>query len=154
MVPIFEIWEKIMGKLNLRKKFILFCIIDIVSVGLGMGIPIVPIILGGVIGWFIPKIIMKENEELPQLVKRSLYSSIIASIVTMIIMITIWGPIAMMLFDKNADIENFGIPLILFEPTASFIGWIILMIIISPILQMLTTLFGSVVRIAWKKPKY
>ncbi len=142
-----------MEKQNLRNYLILFCIIDIVFVGMGMGIPIVPIILGVVLGWFIPKIIMKENEELSQLIKRSLYSSIIASIVTMIMMIIIWGPISMMLFDKNADIENFGIPLILFEPTASFIGWITLMIIISPVLQMLTTLFGSVVRIAWKLPK-
>ena len=69
-----------MEKQNPRKYFILFCIMDIVFVGMGMGIPIVPIILGGVIGWFIPKIIMKENEELPRLLKRSLYSSIIASI--------------------------------------------------------------------------
>jgi uncharacterized protein YacL len=142
-----------MEKQNLIKYIILFVILDIVFVGMGMGIPIVPIILGGVIGWFIPKIIMNEKEELPKLLKWSLYSSIIMSIITMIMMIMIWGPIAMMLFDKNADIENFGIPLILFEPTASFIGWIILMIIISPILQMLTTLFGSVVRIAWKIPK-
>jgi uncharacterized protein YacL len=142
-----------MEKQNLIKSIFLFCILDIVFVGMGMGIPIVPIILGGVIGWFIPKIIMKENEELSQVLQRSLYASILTSIVTMIMMIMIWGPIAMMLFDKNADIENFGIPLILFEPKASFIGWIILMIIISPILQMLTTLFGSVVRIAWKFPK-
>jgi uncharacterized protein YacL len=142
-----------MEKQNLIKSIFLFCILDIVFVGMGMGIPIVPIILGGVIGWFIPKIIMKENEELSQVLQRSLYASILTSIVTMIMMIMIWGPIAMMLFDKNADIENFGIPLILFEPKASFIGWIILMIIISPILQMLTTLFGSVVRIAWKLPK-
>ncbi len=142
-----------MEKQHVVKYFILFCILDILFVGMGMGIPIVPIIFGGVFGWFIPKIIMNDNEELSQLLKRSLYSSIITSIVTMIMMIMIWGPIAMMLFDKNADIENFGIPLILFDPTASFIGWIVLMIIISPVLQMLTTLFGSTVRIAWRLPK-
>jgi hypothetical protein len=33
--------------------------------------------------------------------------------------------------------------MILYEPRASFIGWLVLMILISPVLQMLTTLFGS-----------
>jgi hypothetical protein len=48
-----------------------------------------------------------------------------------------------MLFDPGADLANFGIPLILYEPRASFIGWLVLMIVISPVLQLLTTLLGS-----------
>ena len=48
-----------------------------------------------------------------------------------------------MLFDPAADLANFGIPLILYEPTASFIGWLVLMIVISPFLQFLMMLFGA-----------
>ncbi len=48
-----------------------------------------------------------------------------------------------MLSDPAADLANFGIPPILYEPRASFIGWLVLMIAISPVLQLLTTLLGS-----------
>jgi hypothetical protein len=34
--------------------------------------------------------------------------------------------------------------MILYTPRASFIGWIILMVLISPFLQFLMTLFGSI----------
>jgi hypothetical protein len=58
-------------------------------------------------------------------------------------MAVIWGPCAAMLFDPGADLANFGIPLILYEPWASFIGWLVLMIVISPVVQLLMTLLGS-----------
>ncbi len=48
-----------------------------------------------------------------------------------------------MLSDPAADLANFGIPPILYEPRASFIGWLVLMIAISPVLQLLMSLLGS-----------
>jgi hypothetical protein len=33
--------------------------------------------------------------------------------------------------------------MILYDPTASFVGWLVLMIAVSPFLQLLTTVFGS-----------
>ena len=48
-----------------------------------------------------------------------------------------------MLFDPMSDFQNFGHPFILYDPKISFIGWSILMIFISPFLQMLTTIFAS-----------
>ena len=39
-----------------------------------------------------------------------------------------------------------GIPLILYDPRWSFIGWMVLMIIISPFLQLLTIIFASFFR--------
>jgi hypothetical protein len=53
-----------------------------------------------------------------------------------------------MLFEPGRDIANFGIPMILYEPLASFIGWIVLMVLISPLLQVLTTVFGASVYMA------
>jgi hypothetical protein len=48
-----------------------------------------------------------------------------------------------MLLDSATDYENLGIPMILYEPKISFIGWLVLMIAISPFLQLLTTVFTS-----------
>jgi len=58
-------------------------------------------------------------------------------------MTVICGTCISLLFDPITDLANFGIPLILYDPKASFIGWLILMIAVSPFLQLLTTLFGS-----------
>jgi hypothetical protein len=58
-------------------------------------------------------------------------------------MIIIWGPTVSILFEPGRDLANTGVPMILYEPMPSFIGWIVLMILISPVLQLLTTLFGS-----------
>ncbi len=65
------------------------------------------------------------------------------------VLAAIWGPTARMLFDPAADLASFGIPQILYEPRASFIGWLVLMIVISPFLQLLTTLFGAHVTLQW-----
>ena len=54
-----------------------------------------------------------------------------------------------MLFDPAANLANLGAPLILYEPVASFIGWLVLMIVISPFLQLLMTLFGSHLTVLW-----
>jgi hypothetical protein len=48
-----------------------------------------------------------------------------------------------MLFDPGADIAHFGIPLLLFLPRASLIAWLVLMILVSPVLQLLMTIFGG-----------
>jgi len=42
-------------------------------------------------------------------------------------------------------------PLLLFEPLTSFIGWIVLMVLISPFLQLLMTVFGSAARLAFPR---
>jgi len=58
-------------------------------------------------------------------------------------MVIIWVPISTMLINPTADFAHFGIPMILYDPKLSFIGWIILMVFISPFLQLLTTVFAA-----------
>jgi hypothetical protein len=58
-------------------------------------------------------------------------------------MIVIWGPFITIFWDQGVNFANLGIPMILYDPRMSFIGWIILMIFISPFLQLLTTIFAS-----------
>jgi hypothetical protein len=58
-------------------------------------------------------------------------------------MLLLWGWSAKMLFSSEAEIINFGIPQILYKPRMSLFGWLVLMIIISPFLQLLTTVFAG-----------
>jgi hypothetical protein len=122
---------------------VLFVIVDVFCIGIGMGVPVFCILLGFVVGWFAVRWISNDTREARDILRRLMRFGGITSSVTFAGMIAIWGPSAAMLFDPNADLMNFGIPQILFEPRASFIAWLFLMIAISPFLQLLTTIFGG-----------
>ena len=62
---------------------------------------------------------------------------------TFILMIFIWGRAVPLLFNPNTDFQNFGHPFIFYDPKISLIGWFVLMIFISPFLQLLTTIFAA-----------
>ncbi len=46
-------------------------------------------------------------------------------------------------FSPGFNFENTGIPMVLYGPKASFYGWIVLMVLISPFLQLLAVVFSS-----------
>jgi O-antigen/teichoic acid export membrane protein len=77
--------------------------------------------------------------------------SLICAGITLIIMLAIWGTTFPMLFNPAADFENFGHPMILFDPRISFIGWLVLMIIISPLLQLMTSIFSAFITLMTAK---
>jgi len=129
-----------------------FCFLDLVAIGAGMGVPIFAILLGFVVGWFLPQIIVSAESDLVQVLKRCLMASLLTSCLTAVVMMIIWIPTTKMLLDSSADFVNFGIPMILYDPRASFIGWILLMVVVSPFLQVLSTAFASAVRLAWRMP--
>ena len=137
---------------KLLVPIIIYIILDLFAVGIGMGVPIFAILLGFVVGWFTPSILSRDASDFRHLLKKCLTAAFLTSSFTFFLMLVIWGPISRMLLDPSADIANFGIPFILYEPKASFIGWILLMIVISPFLQVLTTAFASSVRLAWWLP--
>ena len=130
-------------KLSLKKVFILFVILDIVFMGVGMGIPFFNIAFGFLVGWYIARRISFNEHEMKDIFKQLLKDSFITAFVTLIGMMIIWGWSITLLQSSDADIANFGLPLILYSPRASLIGWIILMIVIAPFLQLLTTLFAG-----------
>ena len=75
--------------------------------------------------------------------KELLVDSCITASVTLVGMMLIWGWSVTILFDGDAEIVKFGIPMIFYSPRPSLIGWLILMILISPFLQLLTTIFAG-----------
>jgi len=130
-------------KINKKAFFVVYILLDTFFVGIGMGIPFFCILFGFPVGWFIAKRLRTTEQNLEIILSKILKYGIVSSIFTFILMIIIWGPISTMILDPNANIANFGIPMILYGPKISFIGWIILMVFISPFLQLLTTIFAS-----------
>jgi hypothetical protein len=130
-------------RLNTRIAFAIFVIVDLVCVGLGMGVPILCILFGFFVGWYIAKRATIATANVKDIPWKVLVHAVITSAFTFVVMSTIWGRTIVMLFDPSADFQNFGHPFILYDPKISFIGWLVLMIFISPFLQLLTTIFGS-----------
>ncbi len=129
----------------------LYCLADLFAVAMGMGVPIFAILLGFIVGWRIPKSFISENIDARGLLRKCTGMALIDSLFTFLVMLSLWGPSTRLLLNPNSDYVNFGIPMILYQPKASFVGWILLMIVISPFLQMLTILFSSVIRIIFMK---
>jgi hypothetical protein len=130
-------------RLNTKVAFAIFVVVDLVCVGMGMGVPIFCILFGFFVGWYIAKRAAIATANVKDAFSKALVQAIVTSAFTFVAMSAIWGSTIVMLFDPNADFQNFGHPFILYDPKISFIGWLILMILISPFLQLLTTIFGS-----------
>jgi hypothetical protein len=140
-----------------RRRLVLpmiaFLALDTLAVGMGMGVPIFPILLGFPVGCLLPRFLPGSTRTWPQALRRVLLFSGLTASYTFLLMLLIWGPTVRLLFDPAADLANFGIPMILYQPRASFIGWQVLMILISPFLQLLTTLFGAHVAMVASLPR-
>ena len=120
-----------------------YLLVDIICAAAGMGVPIFCILLGFPLGWLLTKRIILPTADLAPSLRKLLKLSLLSSGFTFLLMLLIWGSAILLLFDNSSDFQNFGHPMILFDPKLSFIGWLILMIIISPFLQLLTTIFAS-----------
>jgi hypothetical protein len=134
--------------------FLVYTLLDIFCIGMGMGVPIFCILFGAVAGYFFTRILILRYSTPQQVLSMSLRYDLIAAAITLVGMLIIWSPMLPMLFDPSRDLANSGIPMILYEPRASFIGWMVLMILISPALQFLTALFGSnLAQLRWLKTR-
>jgi len=127
----------------------IYLVLDVFCVGAGMGVPFFNILFGFVVGFYIARMVCAESQNTSQVLRKVLLYAAVTSGVTFIGMIIIWARMIGMLWNPAADLANTGIPMILYEPRASLIGWLALMIFISPFLQMLTTLFAAHVTWLW-----
>ncbi len=128
-----------------------YVVLDIICIGMGMGVPFFCILFGLPVGWYIVKRLTAEQADMRDILRKMLLYAAIAAAITLLGMILIWGPLSIVsLSDPATDFAETGVPMILYEPKASFIGWIVLMVVISPGLQLLTTLFAShLTLLAW-----
>ena len=143
--------------LSVGAALAVYVALDVVAVGMGMGVPIFCILLGFPAGWYAVWIAAARLErergpaDLPPpggvsvgLLRQVFVYALVASGVTLLAMAVLWGWWGLAaLFDPATDYSQLGMPLLLFEPKASFIGWLVLMIVVSPVLQLLAMVFGS-----------
>lgn len=132
-------------------KIVVFLFFDVLSIAMGMGVPIFTILYGFLVGLVIPGFLNFTSSLSRPALKQLIRAGLITSGVSFVVLAILWLPSLQWLFDPDRDLANFGIPMILFTPRASFIGWIVLMVIISPFLQFLMTLFGAIARVAFSK---
>ena len=130
----------------------LYAFLDILCTGAGMGVPFFCILLGLPTGWYIAKRAIAPLESTREVLRKILLGAALTSAFTVVLMALVWGSSIWMLFDPAIGLENYGIPQILYEPVASFIGWMVLMIVISPFLQFLMALFGAQLTWMWGLP--
>jgi hypothetical protein len=139
-------------KTNKKTAIAVYIVIDTLAVGMGMGIPFLCILFGFPVGWYLANRLTFFEKNLKDILSNILKYALYTSIFTFILMVVIWVPISTMIFDPGANFANFGIPMILYDPKISFLGWILLMIFISPFLQLLTTIFAANVTL-WRLSK-
>jgi hypothetical protein len=127
--------------------YIIWILINGVLVGTGMGVPIFCILMAAPYGIMVVSKIFKK--ELHTHIHQHFYlgilkASAILALSTFIFMVIIWLPWVVKSLAPGFDYKNTGMPLILYTLKASFWGWITLMIVISPILQFMTSVSSGV----------
>ncbi|MBU0491551.1 MAG: hypothetical protein KKA73_03850 [Chloroflexi bacterium] len=130
-------------RLNPIVTFAAFVLLDVFCVGAGMGVPFFCILLGFPVGWFGARRAIALAGDVHGVLGKALAYAVVTSAVTFAFMALIWGTFGTALLDPTTDYVNLGTPLILYEPQVSFIGWLGLMIVVSPFLQLLLAVFGS-----------
>jgi hypothetical protein len=124
----------------------IYLLLDVICVGMGMGVPLFCILLGFPSGLYFMRRALLTAPCMRAALRSVFVLSVASALVTFVMMAVIWGLAQVpMLLDPAADLAHFGIPLILYSPRASFIGWFALMVLLSPFLQLLMAVFGSYV---------
>jgi len=131
--------------LDFKTVVVIYILLDLICAGAGMGVPFFCILLGFPLGWYITRKVIYDGEQPYQKYRILFKYSIIAALFTFLLMLIVWVTAILINIDSSADIQNFGHPYILYDPVSSFVGWLILMIIISPFLQLLTAIFAGFV---------
>ena len=132
-----------MTRRTILRRLGIYALLDLLCAAAGMGVPLFCIAFGFLVGWRTVRLLGLAEQSIGESLARILLWAGVTSGVTFAIMAAVWGRCLPMLFDPAADIANFGMPLILFEPRASFLAWIALMVVVSPVLQFLVTVFGA-----------
>ena len=118
---------------------------------MGMGVPILNILFGFPIGWYLVRKVSPTEKDDAHKLKTILKYAFLAATLTFVFMAVLWGATIPLLFDPGYNFENFGHPFILFDPKLSFIGWMVLMILISPFLRLLTTVFAAFISLIYQR---
>lgn len=122
---------------------VLFTVADVACVVLGLGVPVFCILLGIPVGWFVVETAAARRLTDREIRSEVLLGGVVTAFLTSVMMALVWGSSAAVLVDGQADPGSLGLPLLFADAKASIIGWLVLMIVVSPGLQLLMTHFGA-----------
>lgn len=144
--------------LRIARAGLLIGLLDVVAIGLGMGVPIFAVLFGLPLGWYFGGVSIgtrrmrdqlrpSEVSRLPLLtLRRPVVQSAGVALATTLVLGVVWLPQLPSVFDTALSAHDWGIPLVLFGSQASKIGWMALMLVISPLLQFMAAVTGAVLR--------
>jgi len=122
---------------------VVFAFLDLACVALGLGVPIFCILLGVPVGWYVVETAAARRLTESDTRSEVLLGGVVTAVFTSVMMALVWGPSAALLVDGRMDLAGLGVPLLFIDPRVSLVGWLALMIVVSPVLQLLMTLFGA-----------
>ncbi len=134
-------------------------LLDVFVIGLGMGVPFFAILLGFGVGWWYARraTAAPEADAMPRSTRdvvRALVGAAGAlAAVTFVVALLVWAGAIPNAFDPSFDAAGWGIPLILYTSQPSMIGWLALMIVISPALQFMAVVTGGALALAVRRPE-
>lgn len=127
-------------------------LVDVFAIGLGMGVPVLAILFGFVVGWWVARsalAALPPDADVPRATLHSLTLSAVGlAAVSFVVLVVVWGPSAPIAFDATIDAAEWGIPLILYTSQASKVGWLVLMVVVSPVLQFMAVVTGGELRLS------
>lgn len=130
---------------------IAFCLADVFAIGLGMGVPVFAVALGFVAGWWVARRALAEGSELRDAVRRVLAWGLALAGTSLAALLLTWGPQIGTVLDPAVSATNWGIPLVLYTSQASKIGWFVLMVAISPVLEFMAVAAAGMVTLGMSR---
>lgn len=132
-------------------------LLNVFTIGFGMGVPVFTILLGFPVGWYLANVRLRRLRDeaspepvksIPVLVLKALLIHAAAlTLVTVAVLAVIWVPQLSIVADQSYEAREWGIPLILYTSQASKIGWMVLMLAIAPAAQFMAVLTGAFLRL-------
>jgi hypothetical protein len=131
--------------LGLRSEWalVVYVAADVICVMLGMGVPIFCILLGVPVGWYVAERGIERGVPEGRVRTSAVRSGVATAAVTLFIMVLVWGRSVALFFAPGVDLAGVSIPPILYDVRASFVGWMALVIVVAPAVQVAMTLFGA-----------
>lgn len=122
-----------------------YVLLDALLAAAGLGVPSFCIMLGIGVGWFGALRAEFFLREIGPAMQRVMRYAAITSGVTFLLMVVAWWRYVPPLLDPVIDPGSMGVPLILYDPRLSLIGWLFGMFLVGPLAQFLVTLAGAYV---------
>lgn len=127
-------------------------LINVFLIGLGMGVPVLAILFGFGVGWWFagrPVATPAVEDDPVRIRARGLLTAAAGlAAASLVVLLVVWGTSIGIAFDPDVEAAEWGIPLILYTSQASKIGWLLLMLLVSPALQFMAVVTGGVLRLS------